>query len=87
MSDTLVVVILQAPVPEPDTGLLTPEEEAGRLRNQMRARGESFDSQRLLMGLFECPGTSTSSLRLDVISACRYIARVLHFTRDSELES
>lgn len=44
MNDTLVVVIFQPLAPEPDNHILTPEEEAGRLRNEMRARGESvFD--------------------------------------------
>ena len=44
MNDTLVVIILQPLVSEPDNHLLTPEEEAWRLRNEMRARGESvFD--------------------------------------------
>ena len=44
MNDTLVVVVFQPPAPEPDNRILTPEEEAARLRNEMRARGESvFD--------------------------------------------
>ena len=44
MNDTLVVVIFQPLAPEPDNHILTPEEEAWRLRNEMRARGESvFD--------------------------------------------
>ena len=44
MKDTLVVIMFQPLAPEPDSYPLTPEEEAGRLRDEMRARGESvFD--------------------------------------------
>ena len=44
MNNALVVITFRPLAPEPDSYPLTPEEEAGRLRDEMRVRGESvFD--------------------------------------------
>jgi hypothetical protein len=44
MIDNPGAIPLQPPMPEPEDRLLTPEEEVERIRNEMRARGESvFD--------------------------------------------
>lgn len=44
MNDNPGAIPLHRPTPEPDDHILTPEEEVDRIRNEMRARGESvFD--------------------------------------------